>query len=130
MRVPPQHGLPSKKDGRNHLGLRCNAVRGHQLMALITSNILCALQSNASRGVSSAGTNGKLTWLPTDESGPGCEFETVRNIAPQTGLQSQFISGAGCGVQIAPLDETVIFADVPSPSLLRHLLKVEGGAAE
>jgi hypothetical protein len=60
--------------------------------------------SNSSRGVSAAGTNNHPTWLPTAASGPGCEFEPVRNIAPQTGLQSQFVSGAGCGVRNRGLD--------------------------
>ncbi len=54
--------------------------------------------------MSAAGTNGHPTWLPTDASLPDCEFELVRNIAPQTGLQSQFIAGAGCGVRNRGLD--------------------------
>ena len=60
--------------------------------------------SNASRGVSSAGTNGHLTWLPTASSGAGCEFALERRIAPQTGLQSQFVGGEGCGVANRGLD--------------------------
>jgi hypothetical protein len=54
--------------------------------------------------VSAAGTNGHPTWLPTDASALDCEFELVRNIAPQTGLQSQFIAGAGCGIRNRGLD--------------------------
>jgi hypothetical protein len=65
--------------------------------------------SNASAGVSSAGKNGYPTWMPTTTSGTGCEFELVRNIAAQTGQQSQFIgappgAGGGCAVRNRGLD--------------------------
>ena len=40
-------------------------------------------------------------------------------------------SGAGnSGAVGIAVGETVIFADIPSPSLLKHLLEGEGGAAE
>eukprot|EP01051_Picozoa_sp_SAG22_P001422 SAG22_NODE_56_length_23716_cov_11.146759_1_plen_420_part_00 len=59
---------------------------------------------NTTRGVSALGTNGKPTWLPTAGSGPACEFETVQKVAPQTGVQSQFVAGAGCGLRNRGLD--------------------------
>lgn len=59
---------------------------------------------SSSRGVSARGTNSHPTWLPTAASGPHCEFEVVKNIAAKTGLQSQFVAGAGCGVRNRGLD--------------------------
>jgi hypothetical protein len=59
---------------------------------------------NTSRGVSAAGTNGRLTWLPTAGSAADCEFGCERRVAPQTGAQSQFVGGAGCGVRNRGLD--------------------------
>jgi hypothetical protein len=59
---------------------------------------------NTSRGVSASGTNGRLTWLPTASSPTHCEFGCERRIAPQTGAQSQFVGGAGCGVRNRGLD--------------------------
>ena len=81
----------------------------HELIGGISTQLLWGESfeepaSNSSRGVSAAGTNGHPTWLPTDASAPECEFELVRNIAPQTGLQSQFVAGPGCGVRNRGLD--------------------------
>ena len=65
---PPQHGLSSKNDDPNHLGLRCNAVPEHQ-MALITSGCV-PFTGAVSLKPPAGGDYGEETFPPPDTPPP------------------------------------------------------------
>ena len=79
----------------------------HELVGGIYSQMLWgeSFEEPADRsGASTAGTNGRPTWVAVDPLPAGCELAIENRIAAKTGAQSQAISGAGCGIANRGLD--------------------------